>query len=232
MVRPIQSCLEEFQVLQPPEPRHEEGAARPMAEARRGGASEDTWQRGYEAGQAEVQAQADMKMAEALEQARIQADEAGRAEAARETREAVIAELTATHERALEEARAIWVAEESARLTEALEAGLADLRLRIAEKLGRALEPFLAEALREKACAEMARMLERLFTAGEAGAEIRVEGPQDLLDALRAALPERPGLVMHVVPGRADIHVSCADTTLETQISQWSRILSGDVSQP
>lgn len=232
MVRPIQSFLEEFQVLPPPEPRHEERPARPMAEARRGGASEDAWQRGYEAGQAEARTQADAQLTEALEQARMQADEAGRAEAARETREAVTAELTAMHERALEEARATWVAEESVRLTEALEAGLADLRLRIAEKLARALEPFLAEALREKACAEMARMLERLFSAGEAGAEIRVEGPQDLLDALRAALPARRGLVMHAVPGRPDIRVICADTTLETQISQWSRILSGDVSQP
>ena len=38
--------------------------------------------------------------------------------------------------------------EESARLTEALETGLADLRVRLAGKLARALEPFLAEALR------------------------------------------------------------------------------------
>ncbi|KPQ10861.1 MAG: hypothetical protein HLUCCO17_09230 [Saliniramus fredricksonii] len=232
MVRPIQSCLEEFQLLPAPEPLHAERPVRPMAEIRRAGASEDAWQRGYEEGRAKAQAQADAQLAEALEQARAQADAAGRAEAARETREIVTAELTAMHERALGEARATWVAEESARLTEALESGLAELRLRLAGKLARALEPFLAEALREKACAEMARMLERLFAAGEAGAEIRVEGPQDLIDALRAALPEHPGLVMHAVPGRADIRVSCADTTLETQIAQWSRILSGDVSQP
>lgn len=232
MARPIQSFLEEFQLLPAPAPAHEERPARPIAETRRGQDSEDAWQRGYEAGRAEATAQADAQLAEALEQARAQADEAGRAEAARETREAVTAEFTAAHEEALEEARATWVAEESARLADALEAGLADLQMRLAEKLARALEPFLARALREKACAEMAAMLERLLAAGEAGAEIRVEGPQDLLDALRTKLPERPGLVLHVVSGRPEIRVSCADTTLETQIAQWSRILSGDANQP
>ena len=232
MARPIQSFLEEFQLLPAPEPVREERPARPIAETRRGHASEEAWQRGYEAGRAEAQAKADAQLAEALEQARAQAHEAGRAEAERETREAVVAELAGAHEQALEEARAAWVAEESARLAEALEAGLTDLQIRLAEKLARALEPFLARALREKACAEMAAMLERLLAAGEAGAEIRVEGPQDLLDALRAKLPERPGLVLHVVSGRPDIRVSCADTTLETQIAQWSRILSGDANQP
>lgn len=232
MVRPIQSFLEEFECLPAPEPRDAERVARPVAEARRGDAMEEVWQRGYEEGRARAQAEAETVMAEALEQARAQAEETGRAEAARETREAVTAELTAIQERTLEEARAAWVAQESVQLAQAIDAGLADLRLRIAEKLARTLEPFLAEALREKACAEMAHMLERLFNAGEAGAEIRVEGPQDLLDGLRAALPEHPGLVMHAVTGRVDIRVRCDDTILETQIAQWSRILSGDVSQP
>ena len=232
MARPIQSFLEEFQLLPAPEPVRDDRPARPIAETRRGHASEEAWQRGYEAGRAEAQARADAQLAEALEQARAQAHEAGRAEAERETREAVTAERDAAHGQALEEARAAWVAEESARLAEALEAGLVDLRLRLAEKLARALEPFLVKALREKACAEMATMLERLFASGEAGAEIHVEGPQDLLDALRAKLPGRPGLVLHAVPGRPDIRITCADTTLETQITQWSRILSGDVSQP
>lgn len=232
MARPIQSFLEEFQLLPAPEPVHEERSARPIADPRRGGASEDAWQRGYEAGRAEAKAQADAQLAEALDQARAQAHEAGRTEAALETREALTVEFKELHEQALAEARAAWVAAEAARLAESLEAGLTDLRMRLSEKLARALEPFLVKALRDKACGEMATMLERLFASGEAGAEIHVEGPQDLLDALRAALPERPGLVMQVVPGHPDIRITCADTTLETQITQWSRILSGDAKQP
>ena len=81
MARPIQSCLEEFQLLPAPEPVHEGRPARHIAEARRAGASEDAWQRGYEEGRAKAQAQADAQLAEALEQARAQADAAGRAEA-------------------------------------------------------------------------------------------------------------------------------------------------------
>ena len=75
-------------------------------------------------------------------------------------------------------------------------------------------------------------MLERLFAAGEAGAESASRVRRICSTPCARPLPEHPGLVMHAVPGRADIRVSCADTTLETQIAQWSRILSGDVSQP
>jgi hypothetical protein len=231
MARSIQSFLEEFPLLPPPEPVLEERPARPMAETRRGSAMEEAWQRGFESGRAEARAHAEAMMAEALEQERAEAYEQGKAEAAQETREAVTAELSAAHETALAEARAAFVAEESERLAEALQHGLADLRICLAEKTARALEPFLAKALREKACAEMAIMLERLFSGGETGAQIRVEGPQDLLDALRTKLPERPGLVLRTVPGRPDIRISCADTTLETQIAQWSRILSGTADQ-
>ncbi len=232
MARPIQSFLEEFALLPPPEPVLEERPSRPPAETKRGSAMDEAWQRGFEAGRAEARAHADAMLAEALEQERAEAYEQGKAEAAQETREAVTAELAAAHETALAEARAAFVAQESERLASALQEGFDDLRLRLAEKLARALEPFLAKALREKACAEMALMLERLFAGGEAGAEIRIEGPQDLLDALRAQLPDRPGLVLQSVPDRADIRISCADTTLETQIAQWSRILSGDAKQP
>lgn len=233
MARPIHSFLEEFPLLPPPEPVREERPARPLADVRRGGsAAEEAWRRGHEAGHAEAQAEADAALAAALEAARAQAFEEGRAQAAQETRDTVTAELAAAHDAALEEARAAWVAEESTRLATALQDGLDALRTRLAEKTVRALEPFLAKALRDKACAEMAAMLERLFAGGETGAAIHVEGPQDLLDALRAALPDRPGITMRVVPGRPDIRISCADTTLETQIAQWSRILSGDVKQP
>ena len=62
MVRPIQSCLEEFQLLPAPEPLHAERPVRPMAEIRRAGASEDAWQRGYEEGRAKAQAQADAQL--------------------------------------------------------------------------------------------------------------------------------------------------------------------------
>lgn len=232
MARPIQNFLEEFPLLPAPEPIREERSARPHAEARRGGAMDEAWQRGFEAGRAEGRAHADAMLAEALEQERAQAYEQGRAEAAQETREAVTAELAAAHEKALAEARAAFVTQESERLAQAMQEGFDDLRLRLAEKLARALEPFLAKALREKACAEMALMLDRLFSGGEAGAEIRIEGPQDLLDALRTKLPDRPGLMLHAVSGHPDIRISCADTTLETQIAQWSRILSGDAKQP
>lgn len=235
MTRPIQSFLEEFQLLPPPrEPLREADGLRPLGEKRRGGGSsaDEAWQRGYEAGRAEIQAQADAQMAEELEHARAQAFEQGRDEGARETREAVTAELAVAHEKALEAARIAFVTQESERLAAALRDGLADLRLRLAEKLARTLEPFLARALREKACAEMATMLERLFSGGDAGAQIRIEGPQDLLEALRAVLPDHPSLVMQVAPERPDIRISCADTTLETQIAQWSRIFSGDANQP
>ncbi len=233
MARPIQSFLEEFQLLPPPEPVRDDRSARPYADTRHGGpATEEAWRRGYDAGCAQAQVEADARLAEALEAARAQAHEEGRAEAAHETREAVTAELTAAHEKALEEARAAWVADEAARLSAALQDGLDALRTRLAEKTVRVLEPFLEKALRDKACTEMVAMLERLFAGGEAGTEIRISGPQDLLDALRPALPDRPGLVLHVEPERPDIRISCADTTLETQIAQWSRILSGDVKQP
>jgi hypothetical protein len=232
MARPIQSFLEEFQLLPPPEPVHDERPARPLPETRRGAsATDEAWRRGYEAGYAQAQAEADARLAEALAAARDEAREEGRVQAAQETREAVTGELQAAHEQALEAARAAWVAEEATRLSTALQDGFDALRTRLAEKTVRALEPFLAKALRDKACAEMATMLERLFAGGEAGTEIHVTGPQDLLDALRAALPDRPDLVIHIEPERSDIRISCAETTLETQIAQWSRILSGDVKQ-
>ena len=74
MARPIQSCLEEFQLLPAPEPVHEGRPARHIAEARRAGASEDACSAAMRKVAQKPRPRPMRSWRKALEQARAQAD--------------------------------------------------------------------------------------------------------------------------------------------------------------
>ncbi len=126
----------------------------------------------------------------------------------------------ARHEERIVEARRRWSEEESDRLAAEIAAGLQRLAAEIATDVARILAPFVAEAVRRSAIAELSEALTGLLTDGSARTMV-VQGPQDLLDRLRPKLSVYAASLEFKVAASADILVTTGETIVETQIAAW-----------
>lgn len=149
----------------------------------------------------------------------------GRA-AAQAEHDAALGAQAAAFEKKLAAERQRWSAEEGQRLAQQLGGGLDDIERRVAEHVAAVLKPVLAEAVRTRAVAELARTLNSMLTRGEY-ARITVSGPQDLLAALEARLGVRAGLAL-VASEAADLRVDADETILETSIGAWIEAIRGE----
>ncbi len=97
----------------------------------------------------------------------------------------------------------------------------------LAEAAAAVLEPFLDEAARASAIADLRSAINSLAVGGS-GAAIAVSGPQDLLDALRKAL-DAAGSDMQRMSFTAsdacDITVVSDSSTIRTRLGDWARTL-------
>lgn len=145
--------------------------------------------------------------------------------AAREEEQARRDQAEAEWERRLQDVRARWIAEEAATLADGWKAALIDVETRLADTTAGLLAPLVGMALASKAAAELSAAVAELL-AQDARKIIRVTGPSDLLDMLKARLGETTGSIEFIPGGRAELKLVAGDTIFETQLEPWSRRLA------
>lgn len=154
--------------------------------------------------------------------ARAARDEA-RAAIAAQYEERLEAERRA-HEEALAAALTRWRAEEGERLAPMLAAGIEGLETRIADTAAGVLRPFI-DAMRRTQVIGALRDAVAAVLSSDAPA-LRIEGPPDLLDALRVALPQNATAVVDYVPSEGvDVRVTADRSVITSQLEAWGRRL-------
>lgn len=123
----------------------------------------------------------------------------------------------------LADARAAWAVEEGNVLAVQIREAIGDLEHRIGDTVAHVLTPFLDSEIRAKAVTDLCALV-RTRLGGAPGAAVRISGPPDLLEAMRAGLGERPGLAFAQEEG-PEIRVVADDTLMETQLAAWSERL-------
>jgi hypothetical protein len=116
--------------------------------------------------------------------------------------------------------RARWVMTESAKMAGLLSTQLDELRREFGDLVTRTLKPFLTDALREKAVAELRRtILEAL--AGNGGVEFAISGPADLTGQIRSLLADKSIPVAVTETSAIDVRVKIDQMLVETNLAAW-----------
>ena len=97
-----------------------------------------------------------------------------------------------------------------------------ELETNIASSVARILQPFLIDAVRDKAVAALVEQIAAL-TCSSPVPMFKIAGPSDLLDLVRAQLDKahRTGIEYQVADS-FEIRVVADQTVIETQISVWT----------
>jgi hypothetical protein len=166
--------------------------------------------------------EADTRQAEAAYQ---QGLEEGRAAAAAEA-EQRLEQQRSELEQHLAAAREAWCGEEGTRASEQIKAGLAEIEGRVSATVEHLLRPFLAEAVRAKAIADLQTTLHDLL-ARKTGAMLEVSGPQPLLDALSDGLSDTGAAIVCVPADGCEVQVRTDGSIIQTQIAEWLKHIEG-----
>lgn len=120
-------------------------------------------------------------------------------------------------------ARAEWSEAEAERLAIALAEGLAQMETRLAGAIAPILLPFLRVEIARQALDDLAALMGPML-AREDRPVLKIAGPADLLERLKARLGDPPACVFEAGPG-VDVCVVAGETVLETQIKAWAERL-------
>ncbi|WP_267428269.1 hypothetical protein [Methylobacterium sp. GC_Met_2] len=157
----------------------------------------------------------------------------GRREGEAAVRAAVEAAVKAEREAAaatLAEARQHWVETESTLLAGAITGQARMVEERLAQSLARVLRPFLAEALRQEAIADLHATLASLVADDQAGT-LAVTGPADLVAALVRRLDLPPERVAITAGGGPDLRIRSNGTLVETRLGAWGERLAALITE-
>ncbi len=146
-------------------------------------------------------------------------EQAGRKAAAAEL-ETRLAEARADAEGRLAAEHQKWRSEHADELAARLASGLDELESRLASAVARVLTPFVSAELRAGMTDALVESIRTLLSGGSK-APLRIQGPEDLLDELRAKLGTVPVAIDWEQSGDADIRVIADQTTIETEIQKW-----------
>lgn len=153
---------------------------------------------------------------EDLEAAIVRVQEAARRSAAQQLAERE-AETAAMLDSALRTAREEWAAETAERLASAVASAFAEVRREIATSLVEAVLPLVAREFRRRAVEDLAAAAE-VAIGPDRHLEVRVRGPQDLMDQLSKRLESRA--IAHVceagTPAQLEVHVNRTALVVET----------------
>jgi hypothetical protein len=121
----------------------------------------------------------------------------------------------------LGEERAKWSDQQAVAIVNGFTAACRELETNIAGSVARILQPFLTEAVRDKAVAALVEQITAL-TANAPMPVFRISGPGDLIDLVRAQLnaSRRTG-IEYEVTDTTEIRVVADQTVIETQMSAW-----------
>lgn len=120
----------------------------------------------------------------------------------------------------LAESRRGWAEAEGERLAKHVTDSLAELEASIAETAARAIGPFLAAPMRTRAIDELGEAITSLLADNE-HPNLRVTGPQDLLDRIRTHLGDRAASISFQPGETADVRVISNSTVIETRLRAW-----------
>jgi hypothetical protein len=162
-------------------------------------------------------------IAEQLAEAEARGREEGQALARAELQELLAAERRACEDRIAAD-RNGWMAGQAEQLARALGTGLSELEERVSASVGRILTPFLQDAVRERAVAELASAVKALL-AGQPAGTLQVAGPDALLDALRSRFAELPAAIEYVASEGGDVRIACGSTLVESKLQSWAERL-------
>jgi hypothetical protein len=135
-------------------------------------------------------------------------------------------EQKATFERDIAASRESSCLEQGTRIVEQLQAAIGDMEGRIADSTERVLRPFLDQAIRLHAIAELRATLQELV-GKTPGITLEISGPEDLLAAIRASLPASIATVSYIANEACDVQVKAGASILETRIAAWLDQIEG-----
>lgn len=121
--------------------------------------------------------------------------------------------------------RARWVEEESAVLAKGLEKEFSLLEHELGDKIGGVLSSFVAAEFKAQALQETAELLTAIMSDADHPL-VRVSGPADLLDSLKASVGSLMAAVEFTTADQPDISIVADDAQIETQISAWGERLA------
>jgi hypothetical protein len=121
----------------------------------------------------------------------------------------------------LGEERAKWSDQQAVAIVNGFAAACRELEANIAESVARILQPFLADAIRDKAVAALAQQITAL-SCNSPTSVFRVSAPRDLLDLITVELDRarRTG-IEYEVADTVEVRVVADQTVIETQMSAW-----------
>jgi DNA-binding TFAR19-related protein (PDSD5 family) len=128
-------------------------------------------------------------------------------------------------EEQLTAARREWTEVQAERIMSQLVSVNEVLESKIAAALTRVLRPFVMDGVRKQAVTDMRACIGKTV-ASAAHPSIEVSGPQDLLDAIAAAMTDVAVAVSYRPDASSELRVVLGDTVLETQMQDWAARLS------
>lgn len=130
------------------------------------------------------------------------------------------ADFEARHAAELDRHRRHWAEAQAAALDDALRHGFETMEGRVADSVAHVLEPFVEEAIRAEAAADLKAAVADLLAQGT-GVAARIRGPADLVEPLRAAFADKAGLRFEVADA-AEVTIETDDTLIRSQLGAWT----------
>ena len=122
----------------------------------------------------------------------------------------------------LGEERAKWSDQQAVAIVNGFTTACRELETNIASSVARILQPFLVDAVRDKAVAALVEQISAL-TCSSPVPVFRISGPSDLLEQVKTQLDKarRTG-IEYQTADTLEIRVVADQTVIETQISAWT----------
>jgi hypothetical protein len=162
-----------------------------------------------------VPADAEARIAEALERGRLEGLAAGRAETAD-----VLAYEKGEWEALENERRLAWQANEYAQFGEKIERAMAAVEDRLAQSVARILKPFLIEERVKHITDSLSENLSKILSR-DTPAMLRITGPEALLSVLREKIPAQSVAVEYVAAEGLDVTIEANQTIIKSQLQAW-----------
>jgi hypothetical protein len=118
------------------------------------------------------------------------------------------------------EERERWVAEQASVLARQLQDGLTELEARLSGTIGRLIEPWLVDKIRQEALDGFIIQLNQVIRDNNRSI-LRIGGPIDLLDAIRSKIDGKAAAVQYVAQAGCEVRLVSDQVILETQMQVW-----------
>src|SRR5262249_12515651 len=121
----------------------------------------------------------------------------------------------------LGEERAKWSDQQAIAIVNGFKTACRELENDVATSVARVLQPFLVDAVRDKAIADLVERISAL-TSNSAMPAFRITGPSELLELVKARFDSKEGTgIEYQAADVAEVRVVADRTVIETQISVW-----------